>query len=59
MSQQSLGRDIGESEEPQAAEVLPDMSSEAPAAEAPAEQKAEQQPAEEQPAEAAPAQKVG
>jgi small subunit ribosomal protein S2 len=54
MSQQSLGRDIGESEEPQVAEVLPDISSEAPAPEAPAEQKAE-----EQPAEAAPAQQAG
>jgi small subunit ribosomal protein S2 len=54
MSQQSLGRDIGESEEPQVAEVLPDISSEDPAPEAPGEQKAE-----EQPAEAAPAQQAG
>jgi small subunit ribosomal protein S2 len=51
MSQQSLGRDIGESEEPQAAEVLPDISSEEPAVEAPAE--------EQQAAEAAAAQQAG
>jgi small subunit ribosomal protein S2 len=58
MSQQALGRDIGESEEPQAAEVLPDVSGEAPPAEAPAAEDgpAGQQPAEDQPAEAAPAQ---
>jgi small subunit ribosomal protein S2 len=49
MSQQSLGRDIGESEEPQVAEVLPDISSEAPA----------EKKTEEQPAEAAPAQQAG
>ena len=66
MSQQSLGRDIGESEEPQAAEVLPDISSEEPAAEAPAAEEApvaERAPAEpkaeEQTAEAAPVQKAG
>jgi small subunit ribosomal protein S2 len=59
MSQQSAGRDIGASEEPHAAEVLPDVSAEEtaaaeeqPAAEQPA---AEEQPAEEQPA----AQKAG
>jgi small subunit ribosomal protein S2 len=59
MSQQSAGRDIGASEEPHAAEVLPDDSAEEtaaaeeqPAAEQPA---AEEQPAEEQPA----AQKAG
>ena len=51
MSQQSLGRDLGESEEPQAAEVLPDISSEEPAVEAPAE--------EQQAAEAAAAQQAG
>jgi small subunit ribosomal protein S2 len=51
MSQQSLGRDIGASEEPQAAEVLPDISSEEPAVEAPAE--------EQQAAEAAAAQQAG
>jgi small subunit ribosomal protein S2 len=61
MSQQALGRDIGESEEPQAAEVLPDVSGEAPPAEAPAAEDgpAGQQPAEDQPAEAAPAQNAG
>jgi small subunit ribosomal protein S2 len=70
MSQQSLGRDIGESEEPQAAEVLPDISSEEPAPEAPVaaepapeapakEQAPAEQKAEEQPAEAAPAQQAG
>ena len=48
MSQQSAGRDIGASEEPQVAEVLPDVSAEqAPAEERPA---AEEKPAEEQPA---------
>ena len=48
MSQQSAGRDIGASEEPQVAEVLPDVSAEqAPAEEQPA---AEEKPAEEQPA---------
>ncbi len=65
MSQQSAGRDIGASEEPQAAEVLPDVSAEEapaaeqPAVERPAEAKAEElaaeQPAEQQPA----AQKTG
>jgi small subunit ribosomal protein S2 len=70
MSQQSLGRDIGESEEPQAAEVLPDISSEEPAPEAPVaaepapeapakEQAPAEQKAEEQPSEAAPAQQAG
>ena len=64
MSQQSAGRDIGASEEPQAAEVLPDMSAEeAPAAEEPAEapkavEAAAEQPAE-QPAEEQPAAKAG
>jgi small subunit ribosomal protein S2 len=51
MSQQALGRDIGESEEPQAAEVLPDVSGE--------EQAGEREPAKEQAAEAAPAQNAG
>lgn len=71
MSQQSAGRDIGAAVEPQAAEVLPDVSEapaeapkaeEQPAAEQPAEEPAEQpveQPGEEQPAEPAPAQKAG
>jgi small subunit ribosomal protein S2 len=59
MSQQSAGRDIGASEEPQAAEVLPDVS-EAPAAEQPvAEQPAEEQPAEEKPDEQPAAQTAG
>jgi small subunit ribosomal protein S2 len=59
MSQQSAGRDIGASEEPQAAEVLPDVS-EAPAAEQPvAEQPAEEQPAEEKPDEQPAARTAG
>jgi small subunit ribosomal protein S2 len=56
MSQQQAGRDIGASEEPHAAEVLPDVSAEEPVAEQPAEApKAEEQPAAEQPAEEQPA----
>ncbi|HUF45255.1 MAG TPA: 30S ribosomal protein S2 [Aestuariivirgaceae bacterium] len=47
MSQQSLGRDIGESSEPPAAEILPDVSGE--------ERPAETAPAETAPAETAPA----
>ena len=52
MSQQSAGRDIGASEEPHAAEVLPDMSAEEPAAaeEQPAAEQPAEQPGEEQPA---------
>jgi small subunit ribosomal protein S2 len=56
MSQQSLGRDLGESEAPPAAEVLPDISGEeGPAEHAPAEHA----PAEAEPAEPAPAQSAG
>jgi small subunit ribosomal protein S2 len=51
MSQQSAGRDIGASEEPQVAEVLPDVSEE--------ETPAVEQPAAEQPAEEQPAAKAG
>jgi hypothetical protein len=51
MSQQSLGRDLGESEAPPAAEVLPDISGE--------ESPAEHAPAEAEPAEPAQAQSAG
>jgi small subunit ribosomal protein S2 len=51
MSQQSLGRDLGESEAPPAAEVLPDISGE--------ESPAEHAPAEAEPAETAPAHSAG
>lgn len=60
MSQQSAGRDIGASEEPQAAEVLPDVSAEEAPAEQPAEAPKAEEPAAEQPAEEQPkAQKAG
>jgi len=51
MSQQSLGRDLGESEAPLAAEVLPDISGE--------ESPAEHAPAEAEPVEPAQAQSAG
>jgi small subunit ribosomal protein S2 len=51
LSQQSLGRDIGEAEEPQAAEVLPDVTGE--------ERPAEEPRAEERPAEPEAAQSTG
>jgi small subunit ribosomal protein S2 len=60
MSQQSAGRDIGASEEPQAAEVLPDVSAEERPPPSSLPSAAEEQPAAEQPAEEQPAaQKAG